>query len=77
MKKQLGPWFPSINKWCDQLGISHLLSDSSVTSRPLCGARPFTLGGGAATAEENGTQECAECRRRAERGAMYYLGADL
>lgn len=75
MTKKIGPWFPSINKWCDQTGISHLLSDSSVSSRPLCGARPFTLGIGAQAAEDHGTHECAECRKRAERGSPYYLGA--
>jgi hypothetical protein len=75
MKKSLGPWFPSINKWCDQTGISHLLSDRSVSSRPLCGARPFTLGNGCDSAEELGTEECAECRKRAERGTSFYQGA--
>lgn len=70
--KKIGPWFPSINKWCDQTGIAHLLSSRSKVARPLCGARPFTLGGGFLVAEAAGCTECQECRKRAERGDAYH-----
>jgi hypothetical protein len=56
-------WYPAMNKWSDQTGIAHLISPKSVTVRPLCGARPYGIGGGFPTAGEAGCQPCPNCLR--------------
>lgn len=57
-------WHPAQNKHRDQTGTAHILGDPDPTNtvRPLCGARPFSLGGGFAKAEDGGAHECPRCR---------------
>lgn len=52
-------WVASINRWHDQTGVAHVATDSGL----LCGARPYSTGGGYRAAEDTGAHECRNCRR--------------
>lgn len=55
-------WYPVMNRWHDQTGISHA-EHPGPTLRPLCGATfSGTLGGGTHDPEnQHGTQKCPRC----------------
>jgi hypothetical protein len=55
-------WYPAMNRWSDQTGTAHLLSDGE-TAKPLCGAKVYSLGGGFKNAADAGCRECLICKR--------------
>lgn len=54
-------WYPTYDRWHDQTGTSHLLTDSDPV-RLRCGGRYRGLGGGTTDPEnQHGTQRCRRC----------------
>lgn len=51
-------WHPAMNRWHDQTGIAHVMGDNGAA---ICGANPFSLGGGFERAEDGGAHECRRC----------------
>lgn len=56
-------WAPAMNRWHDQTGVAHYLVTDDGIARPLCGANPFTLGGGFQRAADAGAYECRRCAK--------------
>jgi hypothetical protein len=55
-------WYPAMNRWSDQTGTAHLLSDGGI-AKPLCGAKVYSLGGGFKNAADAGCRECLVCKK--------------
>jgi hypothetical protein len=60
----MATWYPAMNRWHDQTGVAHVMSDDGL---PICGARPYSLGGGFSAPLDSGAHPCKRCEKIAEK----------
>lgn len=61
-------WHPAMNRWHDQTGIAHYLVNDKGTAKALCGARPYSFGGGFTAAKDSGSHACEKCEKSIKNG---------